>query len=240
MKGFALAGLVLALPGLAAAESRPVAPSPESCTPLLTVRKTGCAVEHAYRCTDGTRLNAKVHIKDGVAEYSSRLSDADYLQILSVGVAGAIRYGDVPKSLGVSQLLAHGGGEGTYAMSFWTPLFVDPLQGTSKVHIEVTDREFPVDGAVLVEMRGTVEMQLNAGAIQFSGWGEAHFDPRSGVVFDGSSEVTAFGKFLSGSTEDPIALIYPGEPGFLQDLSPTVCDPVGSLRPDTSRPVKEG
>ena len=240
MKGFALAGLVLALPGLAAAESRPVAPSPESCTPLLTVRKTGCAVEHAYRCADGTRLNVEVRIKDGVEERSSFLSDPDYRPILFEDGDSAFRFGDSPKSMGLSKLVQRGRGKGTVAVSVWTDVFVEPLRGTYSLHVEATDRTFPVDGATLVRMRGTIDMQLNAGAMQVGGWEDSYFDPGSAVRFVGSDKVTAFGKFLSGSTEDPIALIYPGEPGFMQDILPSDCDPVGSLRPDTSRPVKEG
>lgn len=223
--------LALLLPVPALSEGRPVLPAPESCTPVLTVRKTGCAVEHVYRCDGGRMLN--VVVRKAGTKRATTLYDADYINLMSdLGPDGAALYGAPQGEIALSDVIATGLGSATQIIAVWSPTFVDPFRGTITYKMEVTDRNAEVDGVQLIQMRIGGEMVLNGGAMQFSVEGNGYFDPASQAAFMGADETKAFGTILEKHDEDPVALIYPGEPGFMNDPSETDCEPVSSLSRD--------
>jgi hypothetical protein len=231
--------LLLLLPGVALAEERPVAPDPASCTPLLTVWKTGCAVEHAYRCADGTMLN--VQISEGGTQRDTSLGDAEYLPIQStIGDLGGAAFGATVGEIRMSHILATGKGSATWPVDLWTLNFVDPFRGTFSMSVQVTDRAYVVDGVTLTRFRAELDYDLNGGGMRMGGDGDGFIDAASGAMFAGSGTTTTFGTVLKETVQDPVALIYPGEPGFMNDLSETDCDPVSNLAPVTSEPLRRG
>lgn len=223
-------------PGMAwaAPEGWPDLPAPETCEAVLTVQKANCDVEHVYRCPGGVQFNHLQPAKEGsdAVGYCRNAitgwtveSRADGVFILLPELAPFLDIGDVLAGRPPAQ---------TGQALMWLPFFVDPMVGTMRGSFVEDASPVVIDGIELVKSRWDGLFSFNSGLLEFGGVGDVYIDAARGVSFSGKTEQRIMGATgPDPGDQSPVALVLPGEAGFLAAPDPSLCLKLGFRTPPT-------
>lgn len=224
--------VALLAPGAAWAtpEGWPDLPAPETCEAVLTVQKANCDVEHVYRCLGGVQYNHIQYAKEGndASGYSRNAITGWTAESRADGVF--ILFPEVSPLLDIGDVLAGRPPPQTGQALMWMPFFVDPMIGSMRGVFGGSPTQEVIDGVELVKSRWDFVFSFNGGLLEFIGEADFYIDVARGVSFSGKTEQSMMGTPVpDGGDQSPVALVLPGEPGFLAAPDLSLCLKLGVL-----------
>ena len=228
-----------AVPAAATPPGWPDLPAREECTAVMTVQKKDCSVEHLFRCPGDLVRTEEVELADDVP-----------MVAYGQGALGFVTFDDPQSetsglalggglSLRVTELAAAGRADAAGPGLFVFPFFTAPMQGLIEMRAELLDPAFEVDGKTFLKTTVLTRLTLNEGALVVDATTDAFVDLAQQVAFSGKTRLSVGG---SGSVDnkDPVDVILPGEPGFLDRMSEQQCRPTSRLEIPTDHSIAKG
>ncbi|MEX0337660.1 MAG: hypothetical protein AB3N11_01330 [Arenibacterium sp.] len=187
-------------------------------------------LEHIYRCQDGanTYWHKEVTEAGGFKTIIRTTEDHDFI-LTHDSFYGTTRLIEIIEPASRKSLMADGVDVSEHIASSRFGLFAEPVPVRLTSEARLTGNRKDIDGVALVEARVTSTMAFNA--VQVASSGLQYLDPETGAFLSGPISVQT-GASVVDYPGAPVAIIKPGEPGFLEDKGRYDCPVTGQARPD--------
>ena len=217
------AAAVLALTATSAIAQDGVPPL-NQCEGLYTVQKRQCAVEHVYRCnTDiGTVFRYdEWEQADETLSIEVTTQDGDFLTAWdedgSFIITGRTEVRNAMSAGGLLKI-----GEDAFDMTVMAQMagVDDPVEIVISGQSKLSDTDTVLDGVTFRQARNTFAMDVFGQ--RFEGFEMVLVDVVTGAVVGGEAQF-AMGNGDLSTSGAPVNLIFPGEPGFLENEAQHDC-----------------
>ncbi len=213
--------------------------SREGCEGIYTVEKTNCIVEHFFRCSGVDGQYVRHEMIDGRHNTEFvELADPEYNLIRSADLRGFTDSTLVSsvRRFSLSDLLANGRSSSVGVMSM--RVLGAEQQGPFRMEAEMSGETKVIDGVQLRIGQATGTVGLRPPVGNMTSKGSLMIDAEDGVVLEGTWTVE-FGGMRREVGGEPLAIVHPGESGFLSNIPKYDCGKV-SMDLAAPPPRREG
>ncbi len=219
-KSMAISAATILAIGVSAPAAGSMRLDAEQCTPIYSVQKSMCAVEHIHRCDipDGTFFRHE-EIEEGDADFVDIYTE-DYDQVAAYEEDGPdflIEITENRDPFSLSNLLATGEDLTDQTAETQLPIFVDALPGELRMAARLLGRTETISGIELERGVSVPTIKLVGTAFEASGRENLFIDRTAGVIIRGETTISIGGNSTVESG-DPVQILKPGDAFFMLDI----------------------